>query len=171
MPDLLELFWVFIKINLLSTSGPASVGLLYKQTVGSLLSEAQFVEAVGLSNALPGSDALQLAMFVGYSAAGIPGALVALLGSVIPPIIVLWLVLSILQRLRQEAWVGGFVRGLSPAVGMLMVFVAYQLLTSNRNQLELSTVWIAVGSFVALIMKISPPLVLLLAGIIGAFLY
>jgi chromate transporter len=124
LADLLRLFWIFIKVNLLTTSGPASVGLLYQEAVGKLLTESEFVEAVGFSSVLPGSDALQLAMFVGYAAAGIPGALVALLGSVLPPTLLMLVIVSILQRLRGEAWVGNFVQGLAPAVAVLMVLVA-----------------------------------------------
>ena len=41
---------------------------------GTIMTEAQFIQAVGFSSVLPGSDALQLAMFVGYTAAGVPGA-------------------------------------------------------------------------------------------------
>ena len=70
-----RLFWMFLKINILSTSGPASVGLLYKESVGKMMNEAQFIEAVGFSNVLPGSEALKLAMFVGYAAGGLPGTI------------------------------------------------------------------------------------------------
>ncbi|NJC98655.1 MAG: hypothetical protein FIB03_20370 [Anaerolineae bacterium] len=77
-----HLFWMFLKINLLSTSGPASVGLLYKEAVDKkLMTEAQFVEAVGFSNVLPGSEALKLAMFVGFAAGGFTGTVAALIGS------------------------------------------------------------------------------------------
>ena len=65
MGQLWQLFLMFLKVNLLTTSGPASVGLLYEEAVGSLMTEEEFVQAVGFSSALPGSDALQLAMFVG----------------------------------------------------------------------------------------------------------
>ena len=84
-----RLFWMFIKINVLSTSGPASVGLLYKEAVGPLMSEAEFIEAVGFSNVLPGSEALKLAMFVGFAAGGIPGTVAALFGSILPPTLML----------------------------------------------------------------------------------
>ena len=53
---LLHLFLIFIKVNLLSTSGPASVGLLYHEVVGNYVTESEFVQAVGLSSVLPGSD-------------------------------------------------------------------------------------------------------------------
>ena len=119
-----ELFWLFIKINLLTTSGPASVGLLYKEAVGKFMSESEFVEAVGFSSVLPGSDALQLTMFVGHSVGGLPGALAALLGSILPPTILMLGIITILQSLRGEAWVSNFARGLTPAVAVLMILVA-----------------------------------------------
>ncbi len=66
---------MFLKMNLLSPSGPASIGLLYKEAVGTIMDRGTFVEAVGFSNILPGSEALKLAMFVGYAAGGIPGVI------------------------------------------------------------------------------------------------
>ena len=133
MEQLLQLFWTFIKINLLSTSGPASVGLLYKEAVGKFMTEAQFIQAVGISSFLPGSDALQLAMFVGYSAGKVPGALVALLGSILPPTILMFGVVAVLHRLRREAWVSRFVSGLTPAVAVLMLFVAWKVFSGGGD--------------------------------------
>ncbi|MBM3145700.1 MAG: chromate transporter [Chloroflexi bacterium] len=163
----LRLFWMFIKVNLLTTSGPASVGLLYKEAVPSLLSEGEFVEAVGFSSVLPGSDALQLAMFVGYAARGVPGALTALLGSILPPTVLMLGVITILQRLRGEAWVGNFVRGLAPAVAALMALVAWQVFRGEGGGRVQISIIIAVSSIAALLMKAPSALVLLAAGIAG----
>jgi chromate transporter len=171
MTSWFHLFWLFIKVNLLTTSGPASVGLIYKEAVGSLLSESQFVEAVGFSSVLPGSDALQLAMFVGYAAGGVPGALAALFGSIIPPTALMLGVISVLQRLRGEAWVGNFVRGLAPAVAALMVLVAWQVFRGEGGgRIEISII-IAIISIAALLLKAPPTLVLLAAGIAGVIFF
>ncbi len=171
MSNWFRLFWLFIKVNLLTTSGPASVGLIYEETVGTLLSESEFVEAVGFSSVLPGSDALQLAMFVGYAAGGVSGALAALMGSIIPPTVLMLTVISILQRLRGEAWVGNFVRGLAPAVAALMVLVAWQVFRGEGGgRLEIS-VMIAALSVVALLLKAPPTLVLLAAGVVGVIFF
>ena len=167
----LSLFWIFIKINLLTTSGPASVGLLYKEAVGKLMSESQFVEAVGFSSVLPGSDALQLAMFVGYAAGGLSGALAALFGSILPPTILMLGLVSILQRLRGESWIGNFVRGLTPAVAVLMVLVAWQIFQGENGSMGMTTLLIAAISLVALLFKAPPPLVLLGAGILGIIFF
>jgi chromate transporter len=173
MNTLLQLLWTFIKINLLSTSGPASVGLLHSEAVGTIMSEAEFVQAVGLSSVLPGSDALQLAMFVGYAAAGVPGALVALVGSVLPPTLLMFAVVLVLHRLRREAWVSSFVEGLTPAVTVLMVFVAWKVLIGGSGgnlYLGWQTILLAVASLVALLLKAPAPLVLLAAGLLGIFI-
>jgi chromate transporter len=171
MNSWLSIFWLFIRVNLLTTSGPASVGLIYKEAVGSLLSEKEFVEAVGFSSVLPGSDALQLAMFVGYAAGGVSGALAALMGSILPPTVLMLGVITILQQLRGEAWVGNFVRGLAPAVAALMVVVAWQVFRGEGGgRIEVSII-IAILSILALILKTQPTLVLLAAGIAGMIFF
>jgi chromate transporter len=98
----LKLLWMFLKVNILSPSGPASIGLLYKEAVAKeLMTEAQFVEAVGFSNVLPGSEALKLAMFVGYAAGGLPGVFTALLGAILPPTVMMLIVSALLQRFQH----------------------------------------------------------------------
>mgnify|MGYP000232906631 CR=1 FL=1 len=166
---LLLIFWLFLKINLLSTSGPASVGLLYHEAVGKFLTESQFVQAVGFSSVLPGSDALQLAMYVGYAAAGIPGGLVALLGSILPPTVLILGVVMVLHRLRREAWVSSFVEGLAPAISVLMLFTAWKIFERGGE-----TGWlgfsIGIVSLAAMILKAPARIVVMLAGLIGVLL-
>jgi chromate transporter len=172
MPTLVQLFWLFIKVNILTTSGPASVGLLYEESVGVLMTNADFIQAVSFSSILPGSDALQLAMFIGYSVGGLLGALVALLGSILPPTILMLVVVAILNRLRRQAWVTRFVSGLTPAVSILMIFVAWQIFQSGNNgSISWQTLLIASGSLVALIFEAPVPLVLLASGLLGVLLF
>ncbi len=169
--NITTIFLLFIKVNLLTTSGPASVGLLYKEAVGPLMTESEFVEAVGFSSALPGSDALQLAMFVGYAAGGIPGALAALFGSILPPTLLMLGVVYLLQWLRGEAWVTNFVRGLSPAVAVLMVIVAWQVFRGEAGSTSLITMLIGGVSLAALLLNAPAPLVLLAAGLLGVVFF
>lgn len=168
----LNLLWMFLKVNILSPSGPASIGLLYKEAVGKIMTEAQFVEAVGFSNVLPGSEALKLAMFVGFAAGGIPGVFTALLGAILPPTVMMLVVASVLQQFQQEQWLNGFVAGLSPAVAALIIVVAWELFrASTRKKIDRRAVLIAVLSAVAFWFEVPSPLVLLGAGILGVFIY
>jgi len=168
----LNLLWMFLKVNILSPSGPASIGLLYKEAVGKLMTEAQFVEAVGFSNVLPGSEALKLAMFVGFAAGGIPGVFTALLGAILPPTVMMLIVAAVLQQFQQEQWLDGFVAGLSPAVAALIIVVAWELFrASTRKKIDRRAVIIAVLSAIAFWFEVPSPLVLLGAGVLGVFIY
>lgn len=163
---------MFLKVNLLSPSGPASIGLLYKEAVGKIMTEARFVEAVGFSNVLPGSEALKLAMFVGFAAGGIPGVFTALLGAILPPTVMMLAVAAILQRFQKETWLDGFVAGLSPAVAALIVIVAWEMFrASTRKKIDRRAVIIAALSAVAFWIEIPSPFVLLGAGLLGVFIY
>lgn len=170
MPSLLQLFLIFVKVNLLSTSGPASVGLLYHEVVGNLVTELQFVQAVGLSSVLPGSDALQLAMYIGYAVAGVPGGLVALAGSILPPTLIILGVTMILHRLRREAWLSSFVEGLAPAISVLMLFTAWKIFQKGG-----ATGWegwaIGLVSLVAMFLEAPARIIVILAGLLGIFLF
>ncbi|MFT3893158.1 MAG: chromate transporter [Anaerolineales bacterium] len=168
----MRLLWMFLKVNVLSPSGPASIGLLYKEAVGTIMTESQFVEAVGFSNVLPGSEALKLAMFVGFAAGGIPGVFTALLGAIIPPTVLMLIVAAVLQRFQHEGWLDGFVAGMSPAVAALIVMVSWELFrASSRKKIDRRVVIIAVLSAVAFWFNVPSPLVLLGAGILGVILY
>jgi chromate transporter len=167
-----RLFWMFIRVNVLSTSGPASVGLLYKESVGTLMTEAEFIEAVGFSNVLPGSEALKLAMFVGFAAGGIPGTVAALLGSILPPTLIMLAVAAAIQRVQGEAWMANFIQGLAPAVAMLIVVVAWQIFRSeSMKTIQARALIIAGLSAIAFWFDIPSPLVLLGAGILGVILF
>jgi chromate transporter len=171
MSRLLQLFWAFIKINLLSTSGPASAGLLHAEAVGKFMTEEQFVEAVGFSSVLPGSDALQLAMFVGYHAGGFPGALVACIAATLPPTVIMLGISLILNRIRGETWVGGFVRGLAPAVAVLLVITATRVVGEAGWRDVWQWVLLVVSALALVWLKVSPILVVLGMGLIGILVY
>lgn len=167
-----SLLWMFLKVNILSPSGPASIGLLYKEAVGKVMTEERFVEAVGFANFLPGSEALKLAMFVGFAAGGIPGVFTALLGAILPPTVLMLIVSAFLQRFQNENWLDGFVAGMSPAVAALIVVVAWQLFrASSRKKMDRRVLFIAALSAVAFWFELPSPMVLLGAGVLGITLF
>jgi chromate transporter len=168
----LRLLWIFLKVNLLTTAGPTSTGLLYKECVGKIMTEPQFVEAVGFSNLVPGSEALKLAMFIGYSAGGLAGVMAALLGAIIPPTVIMLTVASILVRFQGQEWMSHFLKGMTPAIVVLLILVSWQLFrTTNPGSIHWRPLLLAALSFTALYYGIAPQYVLIGAGILGVILY
>ena len=166
----MRLLWMFLRINLLTSSGPASVGLLYKDAVGSIMSETNFVEAVGFSNVLPGSEALKLAMFVGFAAGGFGGTLAALLGSILPPTVSMLIVTVAVESFSNEPWMDGFINGMLPSVAMLILFASVKLFRSG-SPVRARRIVIAVVSLAALLLGVPTPLVLVGAGVLGVILH
>ena len=167
-----RLFWIFLKVNLLTTAGPTSIGLLYKETVGKIMTEAQFVEAVGFSNLVPGSEALKLAMFIGYTSGGIAGVLAALLGAIIPPTVIMLTVASILVRFEGQDWMKHFIKGMTPAIAVLLALVAWQLFqAANPKSIKWRPLLLVFLSFVTLYLGVPPQYVLIGAGVLGVIIY
>ncbi len=143
------------------------MGLLYHEMVGTYVTESQFVQAVGFSSVLPGSDALQLAMYIGYAVGGIPGGLVALLASILPPTVIILGVTVILHRLRREAWISSFIEGLTPAISMLMLFTAWKIF--QKGGTDGWEAWaIGLVSLAGMLSrKVNERILIVLAGVIG----
>jgi chromate transporter len=126
------------------------------------------VQAVGLSSVLPGSDALQLAMYIGYAVGGIPGGLVALIASILPPTVIILGITMILSRLRRQTWVGNFVEGLAPAIAVLMLFTAWKIF--QKGGATGWAGWAIMGvSLIAMLLKVPERLVVVIAALVGVF--
>jgi chromate transporter len=114
---------------------------------------------------------VQLAVFVGYRVGGVPGALIACLGAILPPTVIMMAVAIVLTRLRGEAWIGGFVKGLAPALAALLLITAYNLIGAEGWRQWPTLVLGAATLLAVAAFKAPPAIVLLLAGLAGIFLF
>ncbi|MBK7316313.1 MAG: chromate transporter [Anaerolineales bacterium] len=96
-----------------------------------------------------------------------------MLGAIIPPTVIMLTVASILVRFQGQDWMKHFIKGMSPAVGVLLALVSWQLIRAGGpKSIKWRAVLIAVLSFFALVVfKIPPQYVLIGAGIVGLFLF
>jgi chromate transporter len=109
-------------------------------------------------------------MYIGYSVGGIPGGLVSLLASILPPTVIILGITFILHRIRREVWVSNFVEGLAPAISVLMLFTAAKIFQKGGV-----TDWrgwaIGLLSLLAMTLKVPERLVVVVAAIAGIFLF
>ena len=113
-----ELFWEFFKIGLFTFGGGyAMIPLLKDAVLGhNWLSEEMFYDFIGVTESTPGPIAVNMATYVGSTQAGIPGALLATFGVVLPSYIIILLVASILKKFLKNVYVQRFLEGLKPVV-------------------------------------------------------
>ena len=115
---LLRLFLTFFKIGLCTFGGGyAMVPLIQSEIEKNGWMDARtLVDFIAVSESTPGPIAVNLSTFVGGETAGVPGAVCATLGVVLPSFIVILLVLKFLTKFKESRVVRGALGGLSPAV-------------------------------------------------------
>nr|WP_288147239.1 chromate transporter [Thomasclavelia cocleata] len=114
----LWLFLEFFKIGLFTFGGGYAMIPLIKEVVLKYewLTEAQFIDFIGVCESTPGPIAINMATFVGSSQAGIAGAAIATLGVVLPSFIIILLVASILKKFIKNKFIDRALTGIKAVV-------------------------------------------------------
>ena len=140
---LAELFLSFLQIGLFSVGGGyAAIPLIQYQTVElhGWLTETQFMDLATIAEMTPGPIAINGATFVGLKIAGIPGALAATLGCVLPSLVIVSLLAFVYRKYRDLPMLRSVLAALRPAVVALILAAGINMLLQ-----------VAVGSRTALI--------------------
>ncbi len=118
-----ELALVFVKVGaLLFGGGFAAIPFIQHEVVAlrGWLTPGEFIDGVALGQLTPGPVAIT-ATFIGYKVLGLPGALIATLGTFVPSFFMLLGAIKVYARFKDNPWVCGFLSGVLPAVcGMLL---------------------------------------------------
>lgn len=168
-PSFAEATTVWLKIGLLSFGGPAGqIALMHRIVVDEKrwIGEERFLHALNYCMLLPGPEAQQLAVYLGWLLHRIRGGLVAGLLFVLPGALVM-LVLSIVYALyHQTPLISALFFGIKAAV--LAIVVEALIRIARRALKNRVMVAIAVAAFAAIFVFGVPfPLIILAAGVIG----
>ena len=113
----LQLYWEFFKTGLFAIGGGMAT-LPFLQDIGQRTgwyTYGDLMNMLAVSESTPGPIGINMATYVGFTAAGIPGAVIATLGEVTPSIIVILIVAGFLKKFRDSRVVNGVFAGLRPA--------------------------------------------------------
>lgn len=168
---LFELFKLFFMAGAVSFGGGV-VAYEREYLVGGAkwLTDEDFLSTLEISETLPGLNSVNIAVIVGDNLRGIPGAIAAVVGLVIPGAVVVMILGLLWSSSRHDPRVNHFLLGIAAAaVGMLSV-VTLQL--GRRQFQKILDLTIIVVTFAAVsIFKISLAWVLLVIGPLAIFLY
>jgi len=144
--------------------------MLHRELVDNFgwLSNKEFIDAIAIGQVTPGPLTVMNAV-IGYKVGGLPGAVVAMVASYLPCLIIVTLVTRYFLHHRDSRYVQGSFGGIKPAVvGLLAAVLIFLGRTSVVSPL---TAAIAAGSFALVAFtRLDPSLVILSAGLLGAFL-
>lgn len=174
----LQLFFSFLQVGMFSFGGGyAAMPLIQGQVVTAhkWLSMSEFTDLITISRMTPGPIAVNSATFVGIKIAGIPGALVATFGCILPSCIIVTVIAKLYLKYRNMAMLQGVLNSLRPAVVAMIASAGISILITafwgNAAAIALAgTKWSLVVIFVVCIVllrkiKMNPIWVMVLAGV------
>lgn len=122
--SLWSLFWITFKLGAITFGGgyimvPLFEGEFVQQR--GWLKQEDMMNMVALSQSVPGAIAINCSVLVGYRLRKVKGAIVTVLGSMLPSLIILTVVTFIYQEFRDNVYVAAALRGVRAAVVALLV--------------------------------------------------
>ena len=156
-------------ISLRTFGGPAGqIAVMHEEIVEKrkLIGESRFLHALSFCTLLPGPEAQQLAIYLGWLLNGTAGGLIAGTLFVVPGFIAMMALSAIYAQWGATKIVTAIFFGLGPAVIAIVVQAVWRM---SKRSLKTSTLrWLAVGAFLSLVLFSVPfPLVILVAGVVG----
>lgn len=184
----LRLFWEFFKTGLFAVGGGmATLPFLYSMSDATgWFTHAQLADMIAVSESTPGPIGVNMATYVGFSTAGVPGAVVATLGLITPSVIIILIIARVLAAFRQNKTVDAAFYGLRPcsvgliaAAGLLVVKISlfnaelYQqtgvlMNLFNWKAIILAAVLIVLTRYVKPLKKLHPVFFILGSAAVGA---
>ena len=129
----LQLFLSFLQIGAFSFGGGyAAMPLIQNQVVQlhPWLSQTEFTDLITISQMTPGPIAVNSATFVGTRIAGVPGALAATIGCVLPSCILVTILAKIYLKYRSLSLLQGILKSLRPAVIAMIAAAGVSILVT-----------------------------------------
>jgi chromate transporter len=168
--SLRQAFWYWLKLGFISFGGPAGqIAIMHQDLVEKRrwISERRYLHALNYCMSLPGPEAQQLAIYIGWLMHRTWGGVIAGGLFVLPSVFILiglgWIYLTF----GRVPAVAGVLYGIKPAVTAIVLFAAYRI---GSRALKNWVLWLmAALAFLAIFAFDAPfPLIVLVAALLGA---
>ena len=164
-----EAFIYWLKLGFISFGGPAGqIAIMHKELVVEKrwISEVRFLHALNFCMLLPGPEAQQLAIYIGWLMHKTAGGLIAGLLFILPSFFILAGLGVVYMQYGDLPLIQSLFNGIKPAVVAIVLFAAYRI--GSRTLKHPLLMLIAALSFIGILFfKLPFPLIVLLAAIIG----
>jgi chromate transporter len=172
---LLQLFWLCLRVGLFTFGGGMAIVPLVQQSLVSegFMTMDESIDMIAVSQMTPGPFAVNAATFAGTKLAGFPGAVLATLGMTLPSVLITLLVARFFFSFHKRPAVRAALGGIRPAVLALITgavwSTAQAALILPGGGADIWGLVMALAVFALLQRtKVSPALLLLLCGAVGA---
>ena len=136
MKNFLNLFWSFFKIGLFTFGGGyAMISIIHKEAVekNKWINEEDMNNIVVVAESTPGPISINAATFIGYKTGKFLGSVVAVLGLIIPSIVIIILASIFLNAFKNSNVISFAFEGIRAAI-IILLFEAVLKLSKPLNK-------------------------------------
>ena len=132
------------------------------------ISEEEMLNFVAIAQSAPGAIAVNGAIVIGFKLAGFMGVIVSILGTIIPPFIVISLISFAYEAFRDNIWISLMLEGMQAGVGAVVTAVSYQMATDVIKEKDKTLTILMVVAFLAnAVFNVNAMLIILTSILIG----
>jgi len=147
------------------------IPLMRKKFVEDLgwIEEQEMMDLTSIAQSSPGAIAVNASILVGYHVAGITGALLTVLGTVLPPLVIISIISMFYQAFRDNAIINMAMAGMLCGVAAVIFDVVINMAKTVFLQKRMLPVFVLLGAFSATrFWNINIIAIILICGMIGA---
>jgi len=172
LKDLLEVIGLFLKLGTISFGGPAAhISLIEQEVVHKRgwLDREHFLDMLAATNLVPGPNATEMAIYIGYLRAGWPGLFTAGIAFILPAFLITLLLGWIYVRFGTLPEGQALFYGINPVVMAIILVASYRLgRTALKGKMQ---VLLGLLAFLLALLGVNEVLIFLVAGVFGILLY
>lgn len=169
MTSLKEMFLIFLRIGSLTLGGGyVMVPIMEDEIVHKRhwIDEKEFIDILAVAQSFPGALAINTSIYVGYKLRKHVGAVVACLGLVLPPLVIISGAAALILKYGQVPMVQNLFKGIRPAVAGLIAAAVLRL-SRNLDKNIFNGVMALAAFIIVGILGVHPIGVIVGAGFIG----
>jgi len=166
----LKLFSVTFTLSAFTFGGGyVIIALMRKKFVEDLhwIGEDEMLNLAAIAQSTPGAVAVNASILVGYRMAGVVGSLIAILGTVLPPLIILTVISTFYKAFKESVAVAMVLKGMSAAIAAIIVDVVYRMGSEIIRNKVFYSIAILFLAFLGKIFFDRIVLILLFCGVAG----
>ena len=168
----IKLFLSTFKISACTFGGGfVIIPLLRRKFVEELgwIDEQEMMDLTAIAQSSPGAIAVNASILVGYRVAGIPGAMLTVLGTVLPPLSIISVISLFYKAFRYNAIVNAAMAGMLCGVAAVILDVVINMVKGIFKQKRILPVLVMAGAFAAVrFFSVNIIIIILVCGVIGA---
>jgi chromate transporter len=165
----INLFISFFKIGALSFGGAYSlIPIIETEVVKNhhWLTGDEFLKILGMVEIFPGAISIKYATYTGYKVAGIPGVIIANLGNMVMPALIIVVVSYFYNLYSRYSNFNKAFEGIKYAIIGMIVAIMLQYTTKSSLEMK-SLLFIVLGFILIYFFKLYPAIVVIAGGIIA----